>query len=66
MYDFFENNISCAEFNAESAYMHEIVRFCSEGKIFCVFYALVAICEKYPLVKGYFLRSAEKYPLTKG
>ena len=66
MYDFFENNISCAKSYAESAYVNEILRFCTAGTIFRVFYALVAIFEKYPLVKGYFLQSAQKYPLTKG
>ena len=50
----------------ESAYVNKIMRFCTAVTIFRVFYALVAIFEKYHLFKGYFLQSAKKYPLTKG
>ena len=66
MYDFFEKNISCAEFNAESAHVHEILRFCTAGTIFRVFYTPIVVSEKYPLGKGYFLRAPKKYPLPKG
>ena len=66
MYDFFENDISGAKFNAEFAYVHKIMRFCTAGTILCAFYASVVIWEKTPLVKGVFLRAPKKTPLVKG
>ena len=66
MYNFLEKDIFCAEIHAESAHVHEIMRFFAAGTLLNLLRTSFLSFEKTPLTRGVFVVTSEKTPLTRG